>query len=142
MRPACVIFVQKKMDQDRKIKNPSILEFIKLSVEEQVCSLRKAACLLDTDKSLPLEFNLYYLNGYFVEELIDRSKEQIIEIIPFKQGYRLHSYMPVKTKQHSFFSNFKNIRASEAVYRNCKNLTPETQTALKKKTRNKLTVTL
>jgi hypothetical protein len=60
--------------------------------------LKNSGVLLDKDLAKESSVNLYYLNGFFVEETITRkhNTNTIVDIIPYKHGYRLETYAEIK----------------------------------------------
>lgn len=70
-------------------------EFARMNSSEKALVLKKSGLLLDKDQEKGQSVNLYFLNGFFVEETISR-KENKVDIIPYKHGYRLESYVEVK----------------------------------------------
>jgi hypothetical protein len=49
--------------------------------------------LVDTDTDEDGICNLYILNGFFVEERISTADGRLREILPFRQGYKLATFM-------------------------------------------------
>jgi hypothetical protein len=68
-----------------------------MPVLDQAQLLRTAGTLLDSDCNKRQKTNLYFLNGFFVEETIAEPTQKIIDIIPFRQGYRIESCLKVHT---------------------------------------------
>jgi hypothetical protein len=79
----------------RKPSRPSqtIFDFARLSRPEQIELLRTCGILLDTDFENDKFIHLYFLNGYFVEVTISPSNNGETAIIPFRQGYRMRTYI-------------------------------------------------
>lgn len=48
---------------------------------------------MDSDVEKERRVNLFYLNGFFVEEILNKITSEIEEIIPFKSGYKLDYYL-------------------------------------------------
>jgi hypothetical protein len=70
--------------------------FVKLSKSEQTVMLKEKGIFLDLDSEKNTLTKLYFLNGFFVEEVISRKQNIVIDIIPYKQGYRIENYLEVK----------------------------------------------
>jgi hypothetical protein len=68
--------------------------FAKMNNHEKTTLLNHSGILLDKDLEKENSVNLYYLNGFFVEEI--RTKNKVVDIIPYKQGYRLESYAEIR----------------------------------------------
>jgi hypothetical protein len=86
----------------------SIHHFIKMPVLERAHLLRTAGTLLDSDSNKGEKNNLYYLHGFFVEETLTEKSEQIVDIIPFRQGYRIETCL----KMNTHFSGTTSFPAS------------------------------
>jgi hypothetical protein len=74
----------------------SIRTFIKLPLQIQVQLLKSSAILLDTDFDNTVKTNLYFYDGFFAEETVSLSSDQVIDVLPFNQGYRLESCVNVR----------------------------------------------
>lgn len=70
----------------------SFYEFAKLNDEDKATELMNNGVLLDKDLEKEQAVNLYYLNGFFVEETISKKQNRVVDIIPYKHGYRLETY--------------------------------------------------
>ncbi|WP_317898317.1 hypothetical protein [Aurantibacillus circumpalustris] len=71
----------------------SIVDFVRLNTAQQVTVLLQEAILLDIDTEKVLTTRLYLYKGFFVEETFNRVSNEIVDIIPFKQGYRIKDYI-------------------------------------------------
>ncbi len=74
----------------------SFYEFVKLDRSQQCEILGKKATFLDLDSDKLTFTKLYFLNGFFVEEVVCRKNNTVVDVIPFKQGYKIESYIEVK----------------------------------------------
>lgn len=76
----------------------SFYEFAKLNNTQKASVLKNDGVLLDKDSANESSVNLYYLNGFFVEETISRTQNTntVVDIIPYKHGYRLETYAEIK----------------------------------------------
>lgn len=82
------------------IKTPdmaSIHRFLKLDKMNQADLLMTKGLLLDTDIEKESFTNLYLFEGFFVEEVVSRINGEVLEVIPYKQGYRLNKFIELKT---------------------------------------------
>lgn len=70
--------------------------FVKSCETSQHQVLLDKGILLDIDKEGTLQVNLYFLDGFFVEEIICNFDNTIIEIVPYKTGYKLESFLEMK----------------------------------------------
>ncbi len=68
-------------------------EFNQLSVKEKLRLIREKAVLLDVDTEKTKVTELYYLRGFFIEKVLDRKTGAFIELLPFKNGYRLYNFL-------------------------------------------------
>ncbi|MCE3225520.1 MAG: hypothetical protein K0S32_71 [Bacteroidetes bacterium] len=80
----------------------SFLEFSKMNEAEQVQLLREKGIVIDEERENDQLTRLYYVNGFFVEETLRDNKT--IEILPFRRGYKIDSYLEVKEVLASKFS--------------------------------------
>ena len=71
----------------------SIYEFIQLDINSKADILWSKGVFLESHFIKEISAKLYYLNDFFVEVVISNEECEIIEIIPFKQGYRLEKYL-------------------------------------------------
>ncbi len=74
----------------------SFYDFAKMSRGEQCSLIEQNAMFLDADIEKDSLIKLYFLNGFFVEEIVSLHEDKILDVIPYKQGYRLESYLEVK----------------------------------------------
>ena len=68
-------------------------EFIKMNRNEQGLLLKEQGVLLDFDSEKEITTRLYFLQGFFVEEIFCREQNEIIDVIPYKQGYRIERFL-------------------------------------------------
>lgn len=71
-------------------------EFAKLNNADKARMLAKNGVLLDKDSATEESTNLYYLNGFFVEETISVKSNRVVDIIPYKHGYKLETYAEIR----------------------------------------------
>lgn len=74
----------------------SFYDFVKLSLSQQCALLKEKGLFLDLDSEKTTLTRLYFLNGFFVEEITSVESNTITGIIPYKQGYRLGNYPQAK----------------------------------------------
>jgi hypothetical protein len=74
--------------------NPAVtfIEFARLDACSQRELLKDYGILLDIDFHKDVFIHLYFLNGFFIEMSISPENEEEVQIVPFRQGYRLQSY--------------------------------------------------
>lgn len=75
----------------------SFYDFAKMSKEEQCSLIQGKGMFLDADIEKDCLVKLYFLSGFFVEEIVSLHEDKVIDVIPYKQGYRLESYLEVKS---------------------------------------------
>lgn len=75
----------------------SFYEFARLDNNEKSMELMSHGLLLDKDQEKERSVNLYYLNGFFVEETISKALNRVVDIIPYKHGFRLETFNPTKS---------------------------------------------
>jgi hypothetical protein len=69
----------------------SLYKFIKLPLQKKLDAI-EAGILLDTDEEKERITLLYFLNGFFIEKVISTKTGSVIEVIPFKNGYRVNQF--------------------------------------------------
>lgn len=69
----------------------SFYHFARMKSDEQQELLNSSGILVDTDFLSDRFIHLYFLNGFFVEVTVCPETDKI-DIVPFKQGYRMESY--------------------------------------------------
>jgi len=75
----------------------SFYDFVKLSKTQKEELLITEGVFLDLDNEKDLVTRLFFLKGFFVEEIFCRSLNEVMDIIPYKQGYRIESYLKTET---------------------------------------------
>jgi hypothetical protein len=96
------------MDSTLPINQKKLGHFAGLTLTQKKALLTKKACLLDSDEEKGDIVNLYFLEGFFVEEIICANTQTIKDIIPYKSGFRLSHYK--RASQPSMIINpFKGI---------------------------------
>ena len=81
-------------------KQPTLKEFMKLNSVDRSKLLHGSGLLLDSDVYKGERINLFYFGGYFVEEILNYLTWELIEVIPYKTGYRLETF------QHLYHRSF------------------------------------
>ena len=74
----------------------SFYEFAKMDNVQKASELKNNGVLLDKDELKEERVNLYYINGFFVEETIRLKQNKVVDIIPYKHGFRLETYAEIK----------------------------------------------
>lgn len=85
--------IMNKSTSIKEIDIRSFYKFIRLNKEEQGRLLTERGMFLDLDDEEETMTRLYFLDGFFVEEVFCKNTNQVIEMIPFKRGYRLESFL-------------------------------------------------
>lgn len=86
-----------KIDTIQPLLNlQSFYDFAKLNMTTQSSVLTEQGVFLDIDSESTTFTRLYFLKGFFVEEVVCRSENRVIDIIPYKQGYKIERYLEVK----------------------------------------------
>jgi hypothetical protein len=70
----------------------NIYEFARLSLNQKADLVRKKGVFLENLGDGGNEINLYYLLGFFVEVEVNKLQNLIVDITPFKQGYKINRY--------------------------------------------------
>ena len=70
----------------------SIYEFARLSFEQKVDLIKRNGVFLENLGDAGNEINLYYLQGLFVEVEVNKLQNFIVDITPFRQGYKANKY--------------------------------------------------
>ncbi len=71
----------------------TIYEFSRLSFAEKAELIKSQGVFLENLGDAGNEINLYYLQGFFVEVEVNKLQNIVVDITPFKQGYRIRKYM-------------------------------------------------
>jgi hypothetical protein len=66
-----------------------LLEYLRSKPEEKNNILNKEGIILDTEIENGLAVILYFVNYFFVEVTIDIENDRIVDLIPYKRGFRL-----------------------------------------------------
>lgn len=75
--------------------------FLQLNSKERISLLHQKGLLIDSDVEKESRVNLYYLNGFFVEEIQTSSSTEVDDIIPYISGYRLKTYLQRIAEHHN-----------------------------------------
>lgn len=68
-------------------------DFVKLSKPRKMEVLRSYGTFLDQDCEEDTVTSLYFVHGFFVEEVSSKKNNEVLELIPYKQGYKLDNYL-------------------------------------------------
>ena len=82
--------------------------FLHLNTNEKVSLLHQKGLLLDSDVEKESRVNLFYINGFFVEEILNRITSEIEDLIPYKSGYKLETYLH-RSKYDDFGEELRNV---------------------------------
>ena len=74
----------------------SFFRFARMNNTEKKSVLSRNGLLLDVDKNKGQSVNLYFLDGFFVEETVSQPENKVLDIIPYKHGYRLETFVEIK----------------------------------------------
>jgi vesicle coat complex subunit len=75
----------------------SMVDFVRLNKVQQITLLTEEAILLDLDTEKSTITRLYFYKGFFIEEVFSRDLNEIVDIIPYKQGFRIKNYLKEQT---------------------------------------------
>lgn len=75
------------------LNSQAFYDFAKLSKIRQIELLRGYGTFLDQDADEDTVTRLYFLHGFFVEEIVSEKNNEVMELIPYKQGYKLDNYL-------------------------------------------------
>jgi hypothetical protein len=67
----------------------TIYTFAKLSLAEKKNLVENTAVFLDNYMDGLSLINTYFLEGFFVESIVDLKEGKITDIIPYQHGYRM-----------------------------------------------------
>ncbi len=88
-----------------QIEHSSFYSFVKLSEQQRRRLLKEKGTLLDTENNADNIVKLYFLDGFYVEEIIPLNSPGTSEIVPFKRGYKLESYRATESDNSSIKPN-------------------------------------
>jgi len=71
----------------------SFYNFAKLTKKQQGILLNDEGIFLDLDCEKETTIRLYFLQGFFVEEIFNRNLNEIVDVIPYKQGYKIENFL-------------------------------------------------
>jgi hypothetical protein len=74
----------------------SFYDFVKLSKADQQSVLLQEGVFLDLDSEKDVLTRLYFLKGFFVELIFNKKLNTVVEMIPYKQGYKIERFIEVK----------------------------------------------
>lgn len=73
----------------------SFNNFVHLDKSQKFALLRKKALLVDSMNDKNERVNLYFLDGYFIEEVINHASGASL-ILPYRHGYITERFVEVK----------------------------------------------
>lgn len=79
-----------------------IFEFAKLNPQKKEETLHTQAMLLECFTEKDKHFTIYYLPSFFVEVSTNVTTKNIIDIIPYRRGYK------IEMEKDKLYENFKN----------------------------------
>ena len=77
----------------------SFCDFVKLNTLDQVKLIKKEGVFLDQDSDKNEITCLYFVQGFFVEVVFGKNEEDLRDIIPFKQGYKISMLLNANRSQ-------------------------------------------
>jgi hypothetical protein len=83
----------------------SIVDFVRLNKTQQITMLAEEAVLLDLDTEKKTITRLYFIDGFFVEEIFSRALNKVIDIIPYRKGFRIKNFI----KPENFAPNVRLV---------------------------------
>jgi hypothetical protein len=87
--------------------NPSaFLQFVKFTASEKQWHLRNRGLLVDKDDEGENYVNLYFIDGFFVEEILSKTENRLVDVIPYTKGFKVDSFVEVK---HIIVSKLNSI---------------------------------
>lgn len=87
----------------------SFYDFARLNKSQQTVILNQHGLFLDADLENDTLTRLYFLKGFFVEVIFSKKLNTVVDMIPYKQGYKLERFINVKTKP--FTPTYKSVKA-------------------------------
>lgn len=69
--------------------------FVKLNAIEKVIELKTKGVLVDVDLEKETAINLYFINGFFVEEIFSTEENKTLDVIPYPHGYKPEAFVEV-----------------------------------------------
>ena len=74
----------------------SFNKFVKMNTVERSQILAERATWLDEDYEEEKIINLYFMDGFFVEETYSSKEKEITDIIPYKRGYKIERFLQLR----------------------------------------------
>lgn len=71
----------------------TFFRFNQLTLDQKLSQLNQMGILLDTDVDGDKLVKLYFIQGFFVEQIVCRHTGAHIELIPYKNGYRVYNFL-------------------------------------------------
>lgn len=81
------------MNSFPKVNIDAFYGFLKLEKQKQADVLKHKAIKLDSDVDGNQVIHLYFIDGFFVEEIRSCNTGTLISILPYKTGYRLAIFL-------------------------------------------------
>ncbi|MCE3260784.1 MAG: hypothetical protein K0S12_2425 [Bacteroidetes bacterium] len=88
------------------IETITIREFAKLDIPAQCAILKQLGIFLESYTDKISLVKVYYVCGFFVEVIVSQPELEQIEIIPYRNGYKVDQY------KHILFKSFKPNHSS------------------------------
>lgn len=91
-----------------QLNQKTFTRFVHLKTTDKQQWLKSKGLLVDKDHDKQQVINLYYLKGFFVEEILSVSGNTLIDIIPYKHGFKSSSFVELKetlVPKHNPFVN-------------------------------------
>lgn len=82
-------------------KQTELKDFMKLSPADRSRLLHSTGLLLDSDVYKGERINIFYFGGYFVEEILNYLTWELLDVIPYKSGYRLETFQHLYNRTYS-----------------------------------------
>lgn len=77
------------LDVRHPLSPAALNQFLKLDTSARSSILHERGVLLDQDLEKGNPINLYLLDDFFAEEVLSAVTREAVEVIPFRQGYRV-----------------------------------------------------
>jgi hypothetical protein len=79
-----------------EVDTAELHSFIKQDVNSQLRTLKEKAIMLDQDSENGQSTILYFLKGFYVEETFSILDNKVIDIVPFKRGFKVERFLKEK----------------------------------------------
>jgi len=81
------------LSKEKRNIGESFFEFNKLPLRTKLDMLFESAFFVDEDRENDRVIQLFFLKGFFVEKVVCINTGAVIEVIPFKNGYRIYQFL-------------------------------------------------